>query len=154
MGDGLTIERNTLTAGGLFVLGDDNAIDRNLIRASESYGINATGADLVLTRNRVLVASDHGMTIGGDGLLASGNRVVGVDGNGIVLNGGSPNAQLLGNRVTASDGYGIAVYDTPVVVTGNRASGNGLADYGDTNAEGVNMLTSNRFGTLEFNLAP
>ena len=150
--DGITIQGNALTGGGIFVAGDDEFVDRNVVRVSAAYGIEASGSNLVLTRNQVLGATGDGISVAGGAAVVSGNKVVGVDGHGIVIDGLSPNAQVLGNRVTASDGYGILVLDTPVTVTGNRASGNGQADYGDSNAEGDNTLTGNRFGTLDFDV--
>ncbi|HEU4395230.1 MAG TPA: right-handed parallel beta-helix repeat-containing protein [Planctomycetota bacterium] len=149
---GVTIQGNTLTAAGLFVAGDDAFIDRNRILVALDYGIQASGTNLVLTRNQVLVAAGDGIYAGGNAAVVGGNRVVGVDGHGIVMDDTATDSQVLGNRVTASDGYGILVLATPVAVSGNRASGNGQADYGDANAEGVNTLTNNRFRTLDFDV--
>ena len=150
--DGITIAGNALTGGGIYAAGDDQLIDRNVVRTSEAYGIQALGSNLVLTRNQVLGATGNGVSAAGGAAVVAGNKVVGVNGHGIVIDTLSPNAQVLGNRVTAADGYGILVLATPVSVSGNRASGNGQADYGDSNAEGDNPLTGNRFGTLEFDV--
>jgi hypothetical protein len=150
----VTVVKNTITGGRIRVSGNDSILDRNTVRASTGSGFILVGDGILVTRNKVLEAADHGISLADGAFTLDRNKVVGVNGSGINLQQTAAGSVLTRNSAIACDSFGIVVYAMPVTLTGNRATGNGSADYGDTNDEGVNTLSGNRFGTALYNIAP
>jgi len=150
--DFITVASNTLTACGINMDGSDATVDRNTVRGAIGNGFTLSVADCIVTRNKVLGAAGFGIVMTGGIQTVDRNKVVGVNASGIYLLFGTAGSTLTGNSAVGCDEYGILVNDSGMTVTGNRAAGNGQADYGDSNADGVNTLSNNRFGTTAFSV--
>ena len=148
--DAVTIERNRLTGGGIYSVGNGVTFDRNGVRNPDGDGIYSFGNNVTLTRNKVAGAADDGFDLNGGVQTVDRNKATGCDGTGIYMNFGTAGSVLSGNRVVASDQFGIAIVDSGMTVTNNRASGNGMLDYADSQSDGTNTLSGNRFGTSQF----
>jgi parallel beta-helix repeat protein len=168
-GTDFEIAGNSLAGGGIQVFGSGHVIDRNKV-AGSSVGVNAVASGVTVTRNQVRDCSGDGILVPGNYVSVEGNKVQACAGRGIVVafsgdgpiagnrvsdcNGrgfeisGSGNT-LTGNKSTNNDTIGFYVTGTGNTFTGNRASGNGTIDLADTNAEGVNTYTGNKFGTQQ-----
>jgi hypothetical protein len=147
---GTVVSKNVLTACGIFSFGVDAVVDRNRLAPDDAvgyleYGILINGDDSAATGNRVSEVEIVGMQVLGDRPLIQGNAVAGSNEHGITISG--VDGTIAGNRVSGAAGYGFDVIGTGHTLTGNRASGSGLFDLHESNAEGVNTYSGNRFGT-------
>ena len=121
---------------------------RNTIREA-NIGIVLNGYFLPVEGNKIWVAGTYGIQVNstGQGPIA-GNKVAGTGFTGILAN--SPSNTYTGNKVTGANTIGFYVTGTGNTFSMNKASGSGGLDLADTNAEGVNTYTDNKFGTTEF----
>jgi nitrous oxidase accessory protein NosD len=150
----IRVEKNTCVGGGILSQGSGSVFDRNSVLAAAGDGLRSTGSGIQVLGNRIRGASGRGIDLDGGLQTVERNSVAETDSDGIRLQAGTGGSVLDRNRVAGSDTYGILVLATPVTVTGNRSSKNGLADYADSGSEGDNFLDRNRFGTLLFDFVP